>query len=154
MSDGEVSQKASWSSRKASATPSTTGAGSLTGSLDVSVFKFLREHVLFKDVDDEKFIEKLASSLQIRVYADRDLVIRKGEVGRAMFFILRGQIEVVSEDGKFNYCDLHYEPNLIIAFQGKRQARSWENRSSLVKSAFSSQSLGQCRVGRVVDVCS
>lgn len=72
----------------------------LSGALDISVTKFLREHVLFKDVKDEKFIDKLAASLQIRMYADRDLVIKKGDVGRAMFFILKGQIEVISEDGR------------------------------------------------------
>lgn len=81
-----------WSSR--------TKSAQLSGALDISVTKFLREHVLFKEIEDEKFIEKLASSLQIRMYADRDSVIKKGEVGRAMFFILKGQIEVVSEDGK------------------------------------------------------
>ena len=92
-----VSSKTSnWSNRNKSAQPN-----GLSGNLDVSVTKFLREHVLFKEVQDEKFIEKLAASLQIRVYTDRDTVIKKGEVGRAMFFILKGQIEVVSEDGEF-----------------------------------------------------
>ncbi len=84
------------STRSRSVQPST----GLSGAIDVSVTKFLREHVLFKDVKDEKFIDKLAAVLQIRMYADRDLVIRKGDVGRAMFFILKGQIEVVSEDGR------------------------------------------------------
>jgi signal-transduction protein with cAMP-binding, CBS, and nucleotidyltransferase domain len=124
MSEGELSPRASWTSRRPSAVPN--GGGNLTGSLDVSVSKFLREHVLFKDVKDEKFIEKLASSLQIRVYADRDMVIRKGEVGRAMFFILRGQIEVVSEDGKFFIFKDFNSEALIIKYksiQVKRRAR-------------------------------
>ena len=87
--------KKAWTSRTKN---SITNAG-LTGALDTSVSKFLREHVLFKDIKDERFIETLASSLQIRMYAEKDIIIKKGEVGRAMFFILKGQVEIVSEDG-------------------------------------------------------
>jgi signal-transduction protein with cAMP-binding, CBS, and nucleotidyltransferase domain len=97
MSDTQNTRNSTqWSTRHKSQQPS----GGLSGNLDISVTKFLREHVLFKDVTDQQFIERLASSLQIRVYTDRDTIIKKGEVGRAMFFILKGQVEVVSEDGK------------------------------------------------------
>jgi hypothetical protein len=98
MESIESGQKA-WTSR----TKNTANNPGLTGSLDVSVSTFLRGHVLFKDIKDERFIEKLASSLQIRMYAEKDIIIKKGEVGRAMFFILKGQVEVVSEDGKNLY---------------------------------------------------
>ncbi|KAJ3392721.1 hypothetical protein HDU92_008224 [Lobulomyces angularis] len=64
-----------------------------------SIKVFLKEHVLFKGLDEE-FIELLSTSMQIRVYNDMDYVIKKGEVGRAMFFIKKGIIEVISEDGE------------------------------------------------------
>ncbi|KAJ1340441.1 hypothetical protein BSLG_004960 [Batrachochytrium salamandrivorans] len=40
------------------------------------------------------------SMITTRVCTDGTYVIRKGEVGRAMFFILRGEIQVISEDGE------------------------------------------------------
>ncbi|KAJ3168607.1 hypothetical protein HDU88_001499 [Geranomyces variabilis] len=68
--------------------------------IDASIQTFLRSHVLFKDLHDDDFIVTLAAAMQMRVYADNSYVIRKGEVGRAMFFVLRGEVEVVSEDGE------------------------------------------------------
>ncbi|TPX67579.1 hypothetical protein SpCBS45565_g03716 [Spizellomyces sp. 'palustris'] len=68
--------------------------------MDLSICKFLDEHVLFKDLHDEDFLMTLANSMQTRVYYDNSYVIRQGEVGRALFFVFRGDIEVVSEDGE------------------------------------------------------
>ncbi|KAJ3170000.1 hypothetical protein HDU87_000523 [Geranomyces variabilis] len=68
--------------------------------IDASIQVFLRNHVLFKDLHDDEFIVSLAAAMQMRVYADNSYVIRKGEVGRAMFFVLRGEVEVVTEDGE------------------------------------------------------
>ncbi|KAJ3050221.1 hypothetical protein HK097_008814 [Rhizophlyctis rosea] len=66
---------------------------------DGSIVKFLEQHVLFKTLDIS-FLNTLANLMQTRVYNDNDYIVRKGEVGRAMFFILRGIVEVVSEDGE------------------------------------------------------
>jgi signal-transduction protein with cAMP-binding, CBS, and nucleotidyltransferase domain len=68
--------------------------------MDQNIENFLKEHVLFKDYYNEEFIATLARNLKMRVYTDGTYVIRKGEVGRAMFFILRGEVEILSEDGK------------------------------------------------------
>ncbi|KAI9206670.1 uncharacterized protein BJ171DRAFT_16301 [Polychytrium aggregatum] len=68
-------------------------------SFDATIRKFLEDHVLFKGLD-ENFITLLASEMQTRIYNDKDYVIRKGEVGRAMFFVFRGQVNVISEDGE------------------------------------------------------
>ncbi|KAJ3092078.1 hypothetical protein HK102_010988 [Quaeritorhiza haematococci] len=38
--------------------------------------------------------------MRTHVYNDKDFVIRKGEVGRAMFFIMKGEVQVISEDGE------------------------------------------------------
>lgn len=71
-----------------------------TCSIDLSVRKFLEEHVLFRDLHDEDFVSTVAALMTTRVYSDGSYVIRQGEVGRAMFFVLKGEVEVVSEDGE------------------------------------------------------
>lgn len=64
-----------------------------------SIFQFLKEHVLFKDLDDD-FLRILEDSMQVRVFSDKDYIIKRGEIGRAMFFIRRGVVDAISEDGK------------------------------------------------------
>ncbi|KAL2915353.1 SCF ubiquitin ligase complex subunit [Polyrhizophydium stewartii] len=69
--------------------------------MDISIRGFLENHILFKDyASNTDFIDTLANLMKTRVFSDGAFVIRKGEVGRAMFFVLRGEVEVVSEDGE------------------------------------------------------
>ncbi|KAH6564095.1 hypothetical protein BASA60_010455 [Batrachochytrium salamandrivorans] len=69
--------------------------------MDASILGFLRDHVLFKEYSNNtSFLDTLMSMITTRVCTDGTYVIRKGEVGRAMFFILRGEIQVISEDGE------------------------------------------------------
>ncbi|KAJ3228248.1 hypothetical protein HDU81_006252, partial [Chytriomyces hyalinus] len=63
------------------------------------VQKFLQEHVLFKGLD-EKFLNTLSNAMQSRIYNPGEFVVRKGEIGKAMFFVLKGEVEVISEDGE------------------------------------------------------
>ena len=69
--------------------------------MDTSIQGFLRNHILFKDYATDEFIATLSSLMKTRLYEDGAFVIRKGDVGRAMFFILRGEVAAVSEDGTF-----------------------------------------------------
>ena len=62
--------------------------------------KFLQDHVLFKDYANPDFISSLAASMKPRIYVDGAFIIKKGEIGRAMFFLLKGTVDVVSEDGE------------------------------------------------------
>jgi hypothetical protein len=66
---------------------------------DETLAQFLQNHVLFKGLDDS-FLKIIAASMQARIFKDMDFVIKKGQVGRAMFFVQRGVVEVISEDGK------------------------------------------------------
>jgi CRP-like cAMP-binding protein len=68
----------------------------------MSLKESLAQNPIFKDLDPD-FLEKLAGEMQLRMVNDRDFVLRKGEEGRALFFILRGEIEVISEDGETVY---------------------------------------------------
>ena len=67
--------------------------------MDLAVRKFLANHVLFRDVGNPEFIDSLVSVMKTRVFVDGAYVIRKGEIGRAMFFNLKGSVEVISDDG-------------------------------------------------------
>jgi len=66
-----------------------------------SLIKSLHEHFLFKNVD-QKFLESLANEMHIRLFNKKDNIIMKGEVGRALFFILKGEVSVISDDGNNN----------------------------------------------------
>jgi F-box/leucine-rich repeat protein 7 len=84
----------------ASTPPGRSSTASAPTSFDGNIRKFLEEHVLFKNLD-QNFIQTLSTSMQSRIYNPSEFVIRKGEIGRAMFFVLRGDVEVISEDGVY-----------------------------------------------------
>ena len=60
----------------------------------------LESHAFFQSLTPG-LIQELSSKLKARLYNDKDYVIRKGEVGRAMFIVVKGTIDVVSDDGLF-----------------------------------------------------
>jgi CRP-like cAMP-binding protein len=62
---------------------------------------FLQNQVLFRDyADNEEFFDSIIRGLAVRIYKPGSYILRKGEEGRAMFFVLKGQVEVISEDGE------------------------------------------------------
>jgi CRP-like cAMP-binding protein len=79
-------------------TPLTSGALPIS-STTISIKQFLQNHVLFKNLDSN-FIAKLTTALQSRIFNQGEYVIKKGDLSRAMFFIFKGEVEVISEDGK------------------------------------------------------
>ncbi len=85
---------------------STSLSGSLSSSPsgmfrvkpnDASIF----ESVTFFQNLEPELLQTLLNELSTRVYNDNAYIIKKGETGRAMFFIVKGTVEVVSEDGMF-----------------------------------------------------
>lgn len=54
---------------------------------------------LFKGATDE-FIRDIVSVLKAHVFTPGDFIVRKGELGDEMYFISRGSVEVVSENGE------------------------------------------------------
>ncbi|KAJ3022550.1 hypothetical protein HKX48_005868 [Thoreauomyces humboldtii] len=96
----EPPSRSSSPSPSISSNKSNFGGTTYRSSIDNSIRSFLHSHVLFKDLEDDDFINTVAASMQTRIYGDSSYVIRQGEVGRALFFVLRGCIEVVSEDGE------------------------------------------------------
>lgn len=75
---------------------------------EVSLFlkqEFLEKVPIFKDATDE-FMRDIAVQMTPVVFAPGDYVVRVGEVAHAMYFINRGELEVVSKDGKTVYTTL------------------------------------------------
>ncbi|ORZ18152.1 hypothetical protein BCR42DRAFT_350720 [Absidia repens] len=66
----------------------------------------LRQHSLFQRTNNEAFLTKLATSMHVRIYNPRDIIISKGEASKAMFFLLRGEVEVCSADFERIYATL------------------------------------------------
>lgn len=78
--------------------PPLSRTRSKSTTTEETLTQFLQNHVLFKGLG-ETFLSIIAASMQVRIFNDMDFVIKKGQVGRAMFFVQRGTIEVISEDG-------------------------------------------------------
>ncbi|KAG0169574.1 hypothetical protein DFQ28_011146 [Apophysomyces sp. BC1034] len=66
----------------------------------------LRQHSLFQRTNNESFLEKLACVMHLRTYGARDVIIKKDEPARAMFFLLRGSVDVCSADYERIYATL------------------------------------------------
>eukprot|EP01006_Ploeotia_vitrea_P052046 TRINITY_DN67634_c1_g1_i1.p1 TRINITY_DN67634_c1_g1~~TRINITY_DN67634_c1_g1_i1.p1 ORF type:complete len:596 (-),score=10.26 TRINITY_DN67634_c1_g1_i1:241-2028(-) len=82
----------------------------LPNSLREEVALYLNKDIvkkvpLFKDCAP-RFINAIAVSLQPFIALPETYVIRKGEVGREMFFISSGEVNVVSEDGETVFATL------------------------------------------------
>ena len=67
--------------------------------MDIAIRKFLNSHILFREITNDLFIDALVAAMKTRVFVDGAFIIRKGEIGRAMFFNLKGSVEVISDDG-------------------------------------------------------
>ena len=62
---------------------------------------FIKGHILFQDYKcDVAFMNSISRSMTVRLFPSGRFIIRKGEDGRAMFFILKGVVQVVSDDGE------------------------------------------------------
>ncbi len=82
----------------------------LPGSLKVEVSLFLNKDIIekvpiFQGANDD-LVQQIVMNLRPVVYTPGDYVFRKGEVGDNMFFISRGAVEVVSDDGGTVYATL------------------------------------------------
>lgn len=60
---------------------------------------------IFQGASDE-FIREILLNLEATVFTPGDIIVRKGEIGFDMFFISKGSVDVVSEDGSIIYATL------------------------------------------------
>lgn len=66
----------------------------------------LKKHSLFQRTNNEGFIEKLSSCMHLRTYSPQDVIIVEGEQAKAMFFLLKGTLNVCSADFERIYATL------------------------------------------------
>ncbi|CEI85618.1 hypothetical protein RMCBS344292_00077 [Rhizopus microsporus] len=66
----------------------------------------LRHHSLFQRANNESFLEKIACRMHLRTYGPRDVIVVEGEPAKAMFFLLRGSVDVCSADFERIYANL------------------------------------------------
>jgi glucose-6-phosphate 1-dehydrogenase len=59
----------------------------------------LKKVPLFKD-GDTRFLEQVIMALRSQQVAEGDLVIKKGDIGRELYLVARGQVEVLGEQGQ------------------------------------------------------
>jgi len=83
----------------------------LPSSLRLQVAMFLNRNIIekvpiFKGASDE-LIRQIIMNLRPVVYTPGDFIFRKGDVGTSMYFISKGTVEVVSEDGRNVFATLH-----------------------------------------------
>lgn len=74
--------------------------------------------------DDTEFINEIVKCLKPRVCLPNSFVVRKGEVGNEMFFISRGELNVVSDDDKvvFTLKDGGFFGEIALLYDTKRTA--------------------------------
>jgi hypothetical protein len=76
----------------------------LPPALMIEVSMFLKrdviQHVPFFATASDELLQEIALSMNPVVYMPGDVVFRHGERGREMYFISRGQVEVIGKDGR------------------------------------------------------
>eukprot|EP00276_Gloeochaete_wittrockiana_P008500 CAMPEP_0184663492 /NCGR_PEP_ID=MMETSP0308-20130426/48306_1 /TAXON_ID=38269 /ORGANISM="Gloeochaete witrockiana, Strain SAG 46.84" /LENGTH=610 /DNA_ID=CAMNT_0027106249 /DNA_START=315 /DNA_END=2148 /DNA_ORIENTATION=+ len=97
--------------------------------LQQEVAIFLNREILSKVPlfagSSQGFINELVLQLQPRVYSAKEYIVRVNEVGREMFFISKGTVEILGEDGTTIYSSLgegSYFGEIALLYSDKRTA--------------------------------
>lgn len=56
--------------------------------------------------ESQEFIDAISKTLGVRTNKPGDVIIRQGETARAMFFIIKGSLTIISEDGEIEIAEL------------------------------------------------
>ena len=73
--------------------------GKLRGEIALFVhLETLKKVRIFQDCE-KRLLEDLVLKLKLQVFSPGDFVCRKGDVGKEMYIIKRGKLDVVADDG-------------------------------------------------------
>ncbi|KAI7867160.1 cyclic nucleotide-binding-like protein, partial [Spinellus fusiger] len=75
-------------------------------SIPPELLMSLRKHSLFQLAGNDYFLQQLACCMHLRNYEPQENIILEGEAAKAMFFILRGSVDVCSADHEHIYATL------------------------------------------------
>lgn len=109
----DIQKETLWPTSSTNSSVSTASSSS-SSSMEISdersippeLLQSLRQHSLFQRTNNESFLEKLACCMHLRTYGPRDIIIVEGEPAKAMFFLLRGSVDVCSADFERIYATL------------------------------------------------
>eukprot|EP00834_Sanchytrium_tribonematis_P002220 NODE_64_length_26047_cov_1.706837.p5 type:complete len:460 gc:universal NODE_64_length_26047_cov_1.706837:15842-14463(-) len=66
----------------------------------------LRNHPLFRKSGDDT-IRELCKVMKSRIYLSGDKIIQEGDEGKAIFFLIRGEVDILSSDDEIVYATLY-----------------------------------------------
>ncbi|KAI8808956.1 cyclic nucleotide-binding-like protein [Cladochytrium replicatum] len=97
--------------RGAGNSPSTWSSPSTPEPFDDAIatelVTVIRAHPLFAKVQgNDDFFRDICSSMSLRHYQPGDVVVREGDMARAMFFVVKGTVTVISGDGEITFAEL------------------------------------------------
>ncbi|KAL7321280.1 hypothetical protein PS15m_001067 [Mucor circinelloides] len=110
----DIQKETPWPTSSTNSSVSASSSASSSSSMEISdersippeLLQSLRQHSLFQRTNNESFLEKLACCMHLRTYGPRDIIIVEGEPAKAMFFLLRGSVDVCSADFERIYATL------------------------------------------------
>ncbi|KAL2914794.1 hypothetical protein HK105_205725 [Polyrhizophydium stewartii] len=106
----------------ASTTPSQGGLPAVPSEL----YSLLTTLPFFAGVScTNDFLLEISKYMHVRKYSPGDSVVRQGETARAMFFIIKGSLRVISDDGEIDFGELSHGTffgEIGILFDVKRTA--------------------------------
>lgn len=80
--------------------------------------------------ESSHIIEKISKVLLLRKYQMGDVIVRQGESARAMFFIVKGSLKVISDDGEIDLAELTTGSYCMLnQFTLFNTCNSWGNRN-------------------------
>ena len=95
------------SSQSALGSPVSTDDNQNLNMLPTDLASSLQTHSLFSTASME-FIVEIAKKMHVRPFKRGDIIIKEGDVGKAMFFILRGSVSIFSgSDNDIVVGDMH-----------------------------------------------
>lgn len=58
--------------------------------------------------ESNSFVNEISKYMHMRKFGPGDIVIRHGEAAKAIFFVIRGVLKVISEDGEIEFAELSH----------------------------------------------
>ena len=78
----------------------------ISNELPSDIEDAIRNHPLFRKASDET-ISTLCKSMKARIFFTGDKIIQEGDEGKAVFFLIKGEVDILSSDDEVIYATLY-----------------------------------------------